>query len=175
MTYLDLVRLPEDGNRHEIIDGEWYMTPPPTTDHQLVVAKIIYLLSAHVRPRKLGGVMVGPGVYFGRHDCVEPDVVYLLARRKALRKRAYIRGGPDLVVEVLSPTTESVDRGRKLPLYRDRGVSEYWIVNTANRTGEVYEFGPLRKRSVFQEGQTFKSAAVKDLQVDVDEIFSVLE
>jgi Uma2 family endonuclease len=175
LTYGDLVRMADDGRRHEIIEGEEFMTPPATADHSSLVAQIAHLLSAWILPRKLGRVFVEVGVYFGRHTFVEPDVAFLSVKRKAFLRKPYIHGPPDLAVEVLSPSTEAVDRGRKLVLYRDRGVREYWLVDGAERTIDVYDFGPPRRRGVYHGAQAFTSQAVKGLRLRVDGVFSVLE
>lgn len=174
-TYADFLKFPEDGNRHEVIGGEWFMTPPPTTDHQLVAGKIFRLLGNHAETRSLGIVLASPvGVMLSPHDVVQPDVLFIAARRASIRKKDCVRGAPDLVVEVTSPSTAGLDHGRKSELYGRSGVREYWIVDPFARTVEVRDFGRVRRTSVFQEGQAFSSALLPGLDLRVSEIFKPL-
>jgi Uma2 family endonuclease len=174
LTYADFVKIPADGNRHEIIEGEWVMTPAPGLDHQTAVLNIGRLLADHVERRNLGRVFVSPvDVLLSRHSILEPDVVYVSKGRAAiLRGRKNIRGAPDLAVEVSSPSTAAEDRDRKLKAYRGARVREYWIVDLFGRFVEIHEFGrPARKR-VYQEGQSFESRLLPGLRIEVDALFA---
>ncbi|HXG60976.1 MAG TPA: Uma2 family endonuclease [Planctomycetota bacterium] len=171
----DLWKFPEDGNRHEIIRGEWIMTPPPNVPHQTVVLNIQVLLANHVRPRRLGRVLGAPvAVILSEKDAVQPDVLFVSRERAARVRKDAVRGAPDLVVEVLSPSTAAVDRGRKLALYDKAGVREYWIVDPADRTVEIHQFLPTRRLRVFQKGQSFEPSVLPGLSVKVSEIFDSL-
>jgi Uma2 family endonuclease len=175
LGYADFLKFPEDGNRHEIVRGELFMTPPPTTDHQLVVNQIAFAITAHSRTRSLGLVLTAPvAVALSPHDVVQPDVLFIAARRASIRRKDRVRGAPDLVVEVSSPSTAGADRGPKSDLYRLSGVREYWIVDPFVRTVEVRDFGRVRRTCVFQEGQSFTSALLPGLALKVSEIFSSL-
>ncbi len=175
LGYADFLKFPEDGNRHEVIGGEWFMTPPPPTDHQLVVNQIAFTITTHSRARRLGLVLTSPvGVMLSPHDVVQPDVLFIASRRASIRKKDCVRGAPDLVVEVASPSTAGADRGRKSDLYKLSGVREYWIVDPFARTVEVRDFGRVRRTCVFQEGQSFSSALLPGLVLEVSEIFSPL-
>jgi Uma2 family endonuclease len=146
LTYADYEKMPADGFRHEIIEGEEFMTPAPNLDHQTVVLNIAALLRAHALSRKLGRVFVAPtDVVLSENDIVEPDVVFVSEKRLSILTEKNIQGAPDLVVEVLSPSTAAEDRGRKLSTYDRTGVDEYWIVDPQGRTVEIREFGSSRK------------------------------
>ncbi len=174
-SYADFLKFPDDGNRHEIVEGEWIMTPPPTFNHQKVVANLLLILGSHVRSRKLGDVLASPiGVELSRHDVVQPDVLFLSGRRSSIAKTDGLHGAPDLVVEVLSPSTAGIDRLRKYRAYERAGVREYWIVDPPSLSVEVVEFGRARRTRVFKEGQYFESAILPGLTVKLDEIFSRL-
>jgi Uma2 family endonuclease len=138
LTYQDLLRMPEDGLRHELIDGEHYVSPSPSWRHQTAVANLVWILSTFVRERRLGWLRFAPlDVFFSDFDVVEPDVLFVSrARSDGIRERCF-EGAPDLVVEVLSPSTRRVDLEVKRRLYEGRGVPEYWLVDPVAETVEV--------------------------------------
>ena len=172
LTYADYEKIPPDGFRHEIIEGEEFMTPSPNLDHQAVVGNIFRIVANHVLSLKLGRVFVAPtDVLLSEHDMVEPDVVFVAEKNLSILKEKNIQGPPDLVVEVLSPSTAAQDRGPKLGLYDRAGVREYWIVDLSGRTVEVREFGSPRRTRVYQEGQSFETAILPGLVVRVDDLF----
>jgi Uma2 family endonuclease len=172
-TYADYEKIPADGFRHEIIGGEEFMTPAPNLDHQRVVVKLTTILENHVADRKLGRVFVAPtDVVLSRHDIVEPDVVFVSEKRLAILTENNIQGAPDLVIEVLSPSTQAEDRGPKLALYERSGISEYWIVDPPSKTVEIREFGTTRRTRVYKEGQSFESALRAGLTVHLSDVFS---
>jgi len=172
LTYACYEKIPADGFRHEIIGGEEFMTPAPNLNHQKVVGNIYRLLANHVVAFKLGQVLVAPtDVILSDHDVVEPDVLFVAEKNVSILKEKNIQGPPDLVVEVLSPSTGAEDRGPKLDLYDRKGIREYWIVDLPDRTVEIREFGNPRRTRVYQEGQSFESALLPGLTVRLDEIF----
>jgi Uma2 family endonuclease len=138
-TYAEFARLPSEGStRYEVIDGVLAVTPAPTGAHQLVVSNLVRILGTFARDHALGVVLPSPvDVLFGEGDYFEPDVVYLRAERRHLLGDRGIEGPPDLVVEILSPSTERRDRGIKLERYRHFGVPEYWIVDLEVASVEV--------------------------------------
>src|ERR1700730_2354773 len=139
MTYEDLLRLPEDLLRHELIGGEHYVSPAPALKHQGIVVNLTRILSTFVRAHQLGRVLVGPiDVLFTQQDVVEPDVIYVSGAKADRLHERYVAGAPDLVIEVLSPSNRVVDRTKKYRLYEAQGVPEYWIVDPAAEMLEVY-------------------------------------
>ena len=131
LTYDDFVHVPDDGKRHELIDGAHVVTPSPNTTHQRVVTHLTGVLWAFVRRHQLGQVFVAPfDVVFSNVDVVEPDLLYVSkARQAAVLTSQHVRGAPDLVVEVGSPSTRRRDELVKRRLYERFGVSEYWVVD----------------------------------------------
>lgn len=131
MTYADLLALPDDGMRHEIIDGEHYVTPAPSWSHQLILGNLYRIIAPHVRQRALGTICMAPlDVVLSRHDVVEPDVLFFTTA--SFKKHARERnadGPPDLAIEILSPSTRRRDQVIKRRLYERVGVGEYWIVD----------------------------------------------
>lgn len=141
-TWAEFARLPDQGSRRaEVIDDELYVTPAPTPWHQRVVARLIEVLGPFVREHDLGEVFPGPvDVIFAEGDYLEPDLVFVRRDRLGLVSDRGIEGPPDLVVEVLSPSTAGRDRGLKRDRYRLYGVAEYWMVDPDSGTVEVWRF-----------------------------------
>lgn len=139
LTYEDYVLLTDDGNRHEIIDGEEYVSPAPITPHQRAIVRLAVRLFACVEEQGLGEVFVSPvDVILTPTDIVQPGVVFVAGEKAGLVARRGIEGAPDLVVEVLSDGTRRHDEIPMRKLYERHGVSEYWIVDPEVETVEVY-------------------------------------
>jgi Uma2 family endonuclease len=130
LTYDDLVRLPDDGLRHEIIDGVHYVTPSPAVRHQILVMRLGAALSNFLDLNPIGTVMAAPlDVVFTQWDVVEPDLLFVAADQRSIVTEPNIQGAPALVVEVLSPGTKKRDLGVKKDLFDREGVREYWAVD----------------------------------------------
>jgi Uma2 family endonuclease len=139
LTYEDFVLFPDDGKRHELIDGEHFVTPSPNRRHQTVLVNLTGILLPIVRKRRLGHLYFAPfDVVFTRHDVVEPDLLFISAARSAVLTDANVQGAPDLVVEVLSPSSRRQDEVLKRDLYERGGVAEYWIVDPEAETVKVF-------------------------------------
>jgi Uma2 family endonuclease len=140
LTYEDLRRLPDDGLRHELIDGEHYVSPAPSSKHQRVSGQIFGHLFVFLREHPLGRVYHAPlDVLFSESDCVEPDVLYVSQEREHRQMtEENLEGAPDLVVEILSPSTKHIDRGVKHRLYERFRVPEYWIIDPERESVMVY-------------------------------------
>lgn len=140
VTYDDYRRMPESLELHELVDGELFMAPAPTTVHQTVTLNLASLLLAHVRATGCGRVLGAPvDVVLARgdrRDVLQPDVLFVDAARIGIVTAAEVVGAPDLIVEVLSPRTETRDRGLKQSLYARAGVREYWLVDPAREAIE---------------------------------------
>jgi Uma2 family endonuclease len=142
-TYEDYRTLPEDmSRRYELLHGELYMVPAPTTRHQRISRKLEAILDRHVTSQGLGEVFYAPlDVILGEgKECevTQPDIVYIAHARRDIVKVHGIEGAPDLVIEILSAGTAERDRGYKRTLYARHRVPEYWIVDPDARTVEVY-------------------------------------
>lgn len=139
LTYDDLVRMPDDGLRHELIDGEHYVTPAPRLRHQRIVSNVSYALQRHVRTQGGGWVLAEPGVIIDQSNVVEPDIVYLTpAQVQRVRIDADLDIAPALVIEVSSASTRKYDATIKRALYETIGVTEYWIVDVPTSSVSVY-------------------------------------
>jgi Uma2 family endonuclease len=134
----DLASLPDDGNRYEIIGGQLIVSPSPTYRHQRVSFKLTSVLDAYLSTTGNGQAVAAPmDVHLSINDVVQPDLLVALNERSDIIEDRGIGGAPDLVVEVLSPSSISNDFLRKPKLYERFGVREYWIVNPENETVSV--------------------------------------
>jgi Uma2 family endonuclease len=138
LTYDDLLAMPDDGLRHEIIDGVLYVSPSPGLPHQFALGKLYQAVANFLDANPVGEVYLAPfDVVFTRHDVVEPDLLFITTERLAVLTERNVSGAPDLVVEVLSPSTRRVDLTLKRALFEREGVKEYWIVDPIHGTVEV--------------------------------------
>jgi Uma2 family endonuclease len=130
-TYADLVALPEDQLRHELVDGEHVVTPSPGTVHQSILLNLVRLLLPYLDRVGLGRMLVAPfDVKLSMFTVFVPDLVYFTAERFGrVVNEKHATAAPDLVVEILSPGTRRRDKGRKRAVYDREGVREYWIVD----------------------------------------------
>lgn len=140
LTYDDFVLFPDDGQRHELIDGEHYVTPSPNTRHQRISGRLHLLIGNWLEAHPIGQVFYAPyDVVFSHFDVVEPDLLYLSNERAATVLTAlHARGVPELVVEIGSPGTRKRDETIKRRLYERAGVSEYWTIDPAGDVIRVY-------------------------------------
>jgi Uma2 family endonuclease len=140
LTYDDFVHFPDDGRRHELIDGEHYVTPSPNVRHQRIVAAIHLLIGSYLERHPIGQVFFAPlDVVFSDIDVVEPDLLYLSNERAAqVLTPLHARGVPELVVEIASKGTRKRDQTVKRRLYERMGVSEYWVVDAEIEVVRVY-------------------------------------
>ncbi|MFW6193188.1 MAG: Uma2 family endonuclease [Gemmatimonadota bacterium] len=144
ITWQDLQQAPDDGKRREAIGGGLYVTPAPSVRHQIVSKRLERALYRLLEDPGHGQVFHAPiGVEFpATGEGVQPDLLFVSEERRGIVARAWLKGAPDLVVEILSPSTEERDRSLKRDLYERQGVGEYWIVDPDEDAVEVWRFGP---------------------------------
>ncbi len=174
VSFADLQRMPDDGNRYELYDGELHVVPSPVLLHQRIVGRLH--LALHDYALSAGGeVFVAPlDIVLTEYDVVEPDVIYFgpeSARR--LEPHSHVYFPPDLAVEVLSPSTARIDKGRKSVLLAKHRVPEYWLVDPQARTLEVRieRAGGYPDPIVLNRG-TYQSATLPGLTIDVEALFA---
>lgn len=171
-TVDDFMHLPPE-TRAELIEGEIYMSPTPESQHQIVVGNSYGLLQAFVRSGAFGRVFIAPlDVFLPDGEVVEPDVLFVAAARMGIVKR-WVEGAPDLVIEVLSPSTAVRDRVVKRDLYARNGVREYWLIDPETQTVEVLklERGAYALHAVFESGDRITSIVLPDLRLPVAALF----
>ena len=140
LTYDDFVLFPDDGKRHELIDGEHYVTPSPNVRHQQIQRELFGPIWSYLQTHPIGQVFISPlDVVFSRFDVVEPDLIYLSNERaNTVLTQANVQGAPELVIEIGSPSTRQRDETIKRHLYERAGVSEYWVVDPEIDVVRVY-------------------------------------
>lgn len=173
-TYEDLRRMPDDGLRYEVIDGDLLVTPAPTTTHQTLSKRIQFALMQQIELRGLGLVFDAPvDLIFSPLRTVQPDLLVVRTERTSFVTERGIETAPDLVIEILSPSTERTDRDRKAKLYASEGVREYWIVDAAQRCIEVYGLAATGYALVGRFGPgTCVESRVFQIDLAIDPLFA---
>jgi Uma2 family endonuclease len=176
LTYVDFLGFPEDGMRHELIDGEHVAEPSPNTIHQRISSNLHRILSSFVHRHRLGLVLAAPcDVVLSDVDVLEPDLLFVAAAHADRITRPFVKGPPDLVIEILSGSTRRRDEEAKRDLYQRHGVAEYWIVDPELETVKVYRragvsFQRVAELSVESGGQLV-SPLFEGLEIAPSEIF----
>ncbi len=131
LTYDDFVRFPDDGLRHELIEGVHYVTPSPATRHQQLSGRLFLAIGSYLEAHpEAGHLFYAPfDVIFSRWDVVEPDLLFIAADQLEILTNVNVQGAPALVIEILSPGTRQRDLGIKRALFERGGVREYWVVD----------------------------------------------
>lgn len=173
-TYEDYQHTPDD-QRYELLDGELIMAPAPNVGHQRIGTQLGWRLAQFVTERGLGEVLFAPcDVVLSNTDVVQPDLLFVSHERAhLLLGGTNVLGAPDLVVEILSPSTAGRDRTLKRALYAKHGVREYWLVGPDARTVTVLRLdgGAFEVVGLYGEGQTLTSPTLEGFAVDLNEIF----
>lgn len=139
LTYDDFVLFPDDGMRHELIDGEHYVTPSPNLKHQAIVWNLTGLMAPFLREHPAGRAFSAPfDVVFTQFDVVEPDLLFIAKARLDILTDKNVQGSPNLVVEIESPSTRKRDETIKKRLYEKNDVEEYWVIDPELDVVKVY-------------------------------------
>jgi Uma2 family endonuclease len=177
LTYDDFLLFPDDGKRHELIDGEHYVTPSPNTRHQRISGKLYLIIGNWLEANPIGQLFYAPfDVVFSNFDVVEPDLLYMSnARAEEILTEKHVSGVPELVIEIGSKGTRKRDETIKRRLYERAGVDEYWIVDpdidsirVFRRVGET--FGRPIESSV-EAGDTLETPLLSGLLIPLARIF----
>jgi Uma2 family endonuclease len=175
-TYEDYKNLPEsETKRYELLEGELVMVPSPTEPHQRASANLEFSLMQFVRKRDLGAVYHAPiDVVLSQEDVVQPDIIFISKERAKIIREKCIKGAPDLVIEIISPSTSGRDRTLKQTLYARCGVKESWIVNPKKETVEVYTLEKTGFRLVkkYTSPEILHSPLLIGLEVPLKEVFA---
>jgi Uma2 family endonuclease len=135
LTYDDFLSFPDDGRRHELIDGDHYVTPSPSERHQRISMELTLALGTYLKATGAGRAYYAPfDVVMSDHDVVEPDLLVVLSDQLDVLAEKHVRGAPAIVVEILSPGTRRRDETLKRQLYARAGVLEYWMVDPERET-----------------------------------------
>jgi len=175
LTYDDYLLFPDDGRRHELIDGQHYVTLAPSLRHQEISKRLFRVLDGHLQVHSLGQVFYAPvDVVPTDVDVVEPDLLYVSNERAGIL-RDPVRGAPDLVIEIVSPGSRRTDEVVKRKLYERVGVREYWIVDPELEAVKVYRRDDERFTragdSSREEGHTLSTPLLPGLSIALDDLF----
>ena len=172
-TYEDYMRTPDD-TRYELLDGELILSPSARTAHQRTSGNIYYSLRTFVEENKLGEVFHAPyDVVLDDFNVVQPDILFVSSERSHIITDLNIQGAPDLVIEILSPSTARRDRTQKRALYERRGVPEYWLASADAKSVQVLTLqdGEYRVAGIYTAGQTVVSPLLQGFSLNIDDIF----
>jgi Uma2 family endonuclease len=173
-TYDDYLALPDDGKRYEIIGGELSLTPAPSTRHQKIQIRLGALLLTHVDKYSLGSVFTSPtDLALSLVDIVQPDILYVAQGQSHIIAERNIVGIPNLIIEIVSPSSSKRDREEKLDLYQHYGLLEYWIVDPEIQTVEVFLYSESRLQRVetLKVGGQLHANQIPGLVLEIAEIF----
>ena len=176
-TYEEFMALPEGGPvRYEIIDGELCMTPSPVTRHQKISKNLLFEIERFLRTNPLGEIFAAPvDVVFSQEppQVVVPDLVFVAAEHLSLITEKNLQGVPDLLVEILSPTTATIDRRVKHALYELVGVPEYWIVDPERNSVQVFRLsgGRYAPALEFGLGDRLETPLLPGLSIPLSNVF----
>jgi len=181
LTYDDFLLFPDDGKRHEIIDGEHYVTPSPNTRHQVLVGRLYFAIEQFLRQhRGVGRVFLAPfDVVFTRWDVVEPDLLFVAGDQAEILTEKNVQGSPALVIEILSPGTRKVDEQIKRRLFERGGVREYWLVDPDRDVVTVFRRQadgafPREAELSHKANGVLTTALMPGLMIPLDELFAAL-
>ena len=173
LTYEDYANTPDD-ERYELIDGELIMVPGANFSHQHSQVKLVRWLAPFVDEHDLGIVLLAPfDVKLSDSDVLQPDLMFFSKEREHVITKRYSEGAPDLVVEILSPSTSRRDWNEKRELYSKHGVKEYIVMDPSNKI--VWRLtlrdGALEIEQTYYEGDTLTSSVLEGFSVAVNDIF----
>lgn len=173
--YADYLRLPDDGKRYEIIEGVLYVANAPSIEHQFTVSEILFQLKLFVRDKVLGQVYTAPiEVHLSENTKpVQPDVLFMRTDRQPSLGAQFFEGAPDLIVEVISPSSIRLDRHVKFDIYERSGVAEYWLADPKARLVEVYTLsnGEYALLGQYTGDEMIQSKVLAGLQIKTSILF----
>jgi Uma2 family endonuclease len=172
-TYDEYARLPDDGDRYEVIDGEVLVTPAPSTTHQHILGTLYRSLRTYVEREGLGVVLMDVDLLFVEGQFLRPDLLFVPSAERAGITSRGVERAPNLVVEVVSPSSGSLDRVKKPRRYRDFGVPEYWVVDAVEGAVWVWRFAEGAQDAVRVEGRIpwRPAGASEELLITTEELF----
>jgi Uma2 family endonuclease len=174
LTYEDYELIPEDGQRHEILDGEHYVSPAPTVQHQRISIRLSSRMHVFVEEHGLGEVFAAPtDVLLSRHDILQPDILFVSKDRAPILTQKNVQGAPDLVIEILSASSRHLDERLKLARYELFGVREYWIVDPL--ADRVHVFLPtgnsFRRTAELSSEDVLTTSLLPGLEIPLRDLF----
>jgi Uma2 family endonuclease len=169
----DFQELGEGPPYYQLIEGDLFMSPSPNRYHQVIARNLGYILLHYVAQHPIGEIYLAPmDVYLDDINVYEPDILFVANARKDLLKENGIHGAPDLVVEILSPSTTKLDK-RKRANFAKHGAREFWQIDPNLQQIQRFDFARDQAKPVqlIDEGETFASPLFPGLTISTAEIF----
>ena len=174
VTYNDYLTLPEE-RRYEIMEGELFMVPAPDFYHQIVSGNVGFPLREFVKKNNLGIVVASPvDVVLSPEDVLQPDILFISKEKRYIITEKNVSGAPDLVIEILSPSTQERDKLVKRDIYSEYGVKEYWIVDPVGKNIEVMIQGHegYKLHAIFLNDEVLTSPLIEGFSLPLKEVFT---
>jgi Uma2 family endonuclease len=174
-TTRDYRELPEGGPRYQLIEGDLHMAPSPNLFHQEISANLEGLLRDHLKGKRAGKVLHAPlDVFLTDTNVYQPDILFVSTKNLGMLKVDGVHGAPDLIVEILSPSTSRLDLGAKKRVYARCGVLEFWAIDPQERKIKVYDLQKSDADPVgtWGEGEGFESRLFPGLRVEGADVFA---
>ena len=171
LTYRDYLRLPDDGLRYEILDGQVVVSPSAGSDHQGVQSALNYALFGRVSRRRRGRVFTDLDCELAPHDVVRPDVLVVLTANTARITKTRVVGTPDLAIEILSPGTAGRDRTRKRRRYEAAGTPELWLVDPVRHVVLQYVHNGTSFLPATEHRRTIRLHVLPDVSIDLRQVW----
>ncbi|MEW5952149.1 MAG: Uma2 family endonuclease [Bacillota bacterium] len=172
-TYDDYLKI-DDDNQYELIGGKLILVPAPRTIHQRIKIRLVLFIADFIRKNDLGEILDAPtDVVLTEKDKPQPDILFVSKERLSIITETNVQGAPDLVIEILSPSTSKRDRVEKSRLYYKHGVKEYWIVDPDGKVVEIFVPGE-KNWNLFQAygaEETLTSLLLTGLEIQLKDIF----
>ena len=175
VTRHEYVLIPDGSPRQELIEGDLVMAPSPNTPHQNIAGRIFRLIANYLDEHPIGQVFIAPlDVFLTEVNVYQPDLLFIRRKNAAIIARHGIEGAPDLVIEVLSKSSERFDAGPKRFTYARAGVEELWLVDPDKRTIAVYRLAEDADTpaATWKSRQKFSSALFPGLTLDLAVVFA---
>lgn len=171
-TYDDLLHWEDDRYRHELIEGEHFMTPSPNTYHQEISMNLSWYLRTYVEKNNLGKLFAAPtDVVLSDIDVFVPDLFFICTANLEYIDKNYVSVAPDLVIEILSPSTTHRDKETKFKRYAAYGVKEYWIVDPEKQTIDVFDLEEQGLIQTFGKNEVLNTPVFKEINLELEKIF----
>ncbi len=172
ITWDDLLKMPEDNARREIIDGELIVSPSPFADHQRALLKLSTMIDAYLETHPIGEVFIAPlDNILAQEQVFQPDLFYIRKERLGIVS-GWVFGPPDLAVEILSESSRRRDRIRKRELYEQFGVSEYWIVDPDGDQVTAYRLANSKYGDGTVTSDTLTTPLLPGLEIPLAKVFA---
>jgi Uma2 family endonuclease len=163
--------------RYELLDGEMIRLTSSNEAHQRILLELAFALMSHVREHRLGQVYIAPFDVVlgppGEEEVAEPDILFVSKERDDIIRKDAVHGAPDLVVEILSPSTKERDKNYKRKMYAKYGVKEYWLIDPEAETIELLALArkSYERVALYKKTETLISQLLTELKVSLKEIF----